>query len=491
MKKRVGGIIILFTLAAGFTGAAYWSGIQAERWHQDALAEGSKNPNFKFVSVRYERGIFSSQLTARFQFPASDESKETDPSFSIRQDIYHGPIPLAGWNVPGVPMHWGGAVMRSTLDPESGTWTRELAKLYGGQEPIVAISQIGFDGASDTQITMPPLTLSNVADLQSLNFTGLQGQFQVAPKNAAVRGKMTVAGLDIVGKPTTGEDQTPRNGNQAKLNNLAMTVNQRKGAFDLMFGESSFKVGELRIQDQAAGFPVIFTHLGMDAAVSLNPQNPQQVAIEALFKADQIATDQRSGSGSLRLALRNLDGATVARLQQWQQKLAGGSPDDPQALDELLKLVKTLLAGKPEIALDTQAKLTTEGEWQGKLTLNFQDFDIAQATQNPMGLLAALEKGLADMTVTKALLEKELDKMTEGQAAPQLQGMTAAGFIRLEGDQYKSTARFEGGKLFVNDKEIPLASTADREETTSGESDTGEADAAQQSESAAGAPDQQ
>jgi hypothetical protein len=32
--------------------------------------------------------------------------------------------------------------------------------------------------------------------------------------------------------------------------------------------------------------------------------------------------------------------------------------------------------------------------------------------------------------------------------------MMAAGFIRLEGDQYKSTAQFEGGKLLVNGKEI-------------------------------------
>ncbi|MBL8247245.1 MAG: DUF945 family protein, partial [Candidatus Competibacter sp.] len=144
MKKLAGVVVILALAAAGFTGVAYWSGMQAERWYQDALAEGSKNPNIKFTTVSYERGLLSSRSVTRVQFalPEGSASKETDPSFSIRQNIYHGPLPLAGWNAPEVPMNWGGAVVRATLDPDSSAWTRELAKLYGGQEPIVAISQV-------------------------------------------------------------------------------------------------------------------------------------------------------------------------------------------------------------------------------------------------------------------------------------------------------------------------------------------------------------
>ncbi|MBL8248053.1 MAG: DUF945 family protein, partial [Candidatus Competibacter sp.] len=356
------------------------------------------------------------------------------------------------WNAPEVPMNWGGAVVRATLDPDSSAWTRELAKLYGGQEPIVAISQVSFDGASDTLIKMPPLTLSNVSDLQSLNFAGLQGQFQVAPRGAAVRGRMTVANLDLTGKPTAGEGQPASGGDTVKLSNLSLDVNQRKGIFNLMFGETSFRIGELRVQAQATDTPVVATNLTI--ATTESPQGAQQIAADLVIKADQVSAENRSGSGSLRLALRNLDGATVLQLQQWQQKLAG-KPDDPQAMDDLLKLIKALLIGKPEFTLDTQAKLS-EGAWQGKLVLNFQDFDMMNSMRNPMGLLAMLEKGLADFTVSRALLETELNHLTEGQAAQQIEGVTAAGFLRLEGDQYKSTARFEGGKLFVNDKEIPL-----------------------------------
>ncbi len=487
MKKLVGGIIIILAAAAvGFVGSAYWFGTQAERWYRDVLAEGSKNPNVKFTTIRYERGLFASHVVTRVQLTlaGNDGLKEADPSFSIRQDIYHGPLPLAAWGASDIPMQWGGGVIRSTLDPESADWVRKLAKLYGGREPITAIMQLGFDGANETRVTMPPLTLSNIEDLQSLNFAGLQGRFRAAPHGATVQGEMTVAKLDMTVKSASAEGQTAAD-NRITLDNLTMTVNQRKGAFDLMFGESSFKVGELRVHDRASGLPVTFTHLGMDATVSLNPQNPQQVAIEALFKADRIATDKRSGSGSLRMAFRNLDGATVARLQQWQQNLSGKPGDtqalDAQALDELLNLAKALLVGKPEFMLDTQAQLTNEGDWQGKLTLNLQDFDMSQASQSATGFLAALEKGLAEMTVSKALLEKELNDATEGKAVQQLQTMTAAGFIRVEGEQYKSTARFEGGKLFVNDKEIPLASAS------TAASETGETDAAAEEETPLGA----
>jgi uncharacterized protein YdgA (DUF945 family) len=487
MKKLIGGIVIILVLAAGFVGAAYWSGVQAERWYQEAMAEGAKNPNVKLGTTRYERGLFSSQSLTRVQFALPEgESKEADPSFAIRQDIYHGPLPLAGRGVPGVPMQWGGAVVRATLDPESSAWTRELAKLYGGQEPMVAISRVGFDGASDTQITMPPLTLSNVEDLQSLKFSGLQGQFQVAPRGGAVQGRLTVASLDLVGKPTAGEGQPADGVGQVRLGDFSLDVNQRKGAFDLLYGDSSVKIGELRVQDQTTGAPFVATNLTI--AGTLSPQGAQQVAGEVVVKADQITVDQQSGSGSLKFAIRNLDGATVMQLQQWQQKLVA-QPEDPQALDELMKLFKTLLRGKPELALDSQAKLT-QGDWQGKLTLNFQDFGEVNLLVDPSGLLGALEKGVADIVASRKLIEtllisttqeqllaqaKEQGKavsesaiqtMATQQVTEQLQGLTSAGFIRLEGDQYKTTARFEGGKLFVNGQEIPLAPAADADDAT-------------------------
>jgi len=128
-----------------------------------------------------------------------------------------------------------------------------------------------------------------------------------------------------------------------------------------------------------------------------------------------------------------------------------------------LKLVKTLLRGKPEFVLDTQAKLA-QGDWQGKLTLNFQDYGDIDPAQNPAGLLSALQKGLAEISVSKTLAEtvlvgiakeqfqaqaeegseqageQAMQDMAAQQVAQQIQSMMAAGFVRLDGDRYESTA---------------------------------------------------
>lgn len=491
MNKLAGGVVgVLVIAAAGVTGAAYWSGLRAERWYEEVLAESSKSDNVNLNTVHYQRGLFSSQIVTRVEIAKPEGSESGDPSFSIRQEVYHGPLPLAGWGTPGVPMQLTGAVVRATLDPESSDWTRQLAKWYGNQEPVVAISQIAFDNASATQIIMPALTLNDVEDLQSLNFSGLQGQFQVGPKNTAVQGRLTVASLEAVGKPEVArEGQPATGGGQVHLRDLTLTVDQRKGPFDLLFGESAFRIAELRAQDQASGAPFVMT--GLSVAGSLTQQGPQQVAGEVWVKADQVTVDQQSGTGSLHLALRNLDGTTVEKLQQWQRK-AANQTDDPQALDELLALMKTLLAGKPEFMIDTQAKMT-QGDWQGQLTLNFQDFNEANLLQDPSSLLGALEKGSADVTASKTLVEtvltdqimNELQSQAEEQAPPvdpqalrnraaiqanqQLQEFIAAGFIKLDEDRYTTTARFADGKLLVNDQEIPLMSPAGMDEGEPGE----------------------
>ncbi|MBK8964571.1 MAG: YdgA family protein [Candidatus Competibacteraceae bacterium] len=480
MKKLIGVIAVALVLAAGFTGAAYWSGQKAERWYKETVVEASKHPNLKITTTRYERGVFSSKASTRYQLVLEKEAPEIpELSFSTREEIYHGPLPLAGWGVAGVPMAVTGAVVRQTLEPESSAWTRELAKLYGGQEPVVAVAQVGFDGASNTRITMPPLAAANIGELQNFDFAGLQGQFQVAPHGAAIRGNMTVASLEAVGKaPVASEGPPAAVGPRMALRDLLVTVDQRKGEFELMFGNSNFKIGELRVQDPSTGNPVVFSNLAMDATAALNAQNPQQVNVDVLFKTDRFVVEPWSGNGNMRLAFHNLDGVTLGKLEQWQQK-AATNPDDPQVLNELLRLVKALLRGKPEFALDTQAKLT-QGDWQSKLVLNFQDFGDIDPLQNPGALIGALEKGVAEVTVAKSLAEAVLTSTAKEQlrtqaggpggltgeqaiqnaaaqqVAAQLKDMVATGFIQLEGDRYRSTARFENGKLLVNDKEIPL-----------------------------------
>jgi len=326
---------------------------------------------------------------------------------------------------------------------------------------------------------MPPLAANEVGELQSVNFGGLQGQFQIAPRGAGIQGSMNAPTFEAAGKAVPDSQEKPATaGPRINLRNLTMTVNQRKGAFDLMLGDSTFKIAELSVQDPSVGKPVVFSNIGADTTAALSPKNSRQVNIDMLVKTEKVAADPWNGSGSLRMAFHNLDGGATRKLQEWQQN-AAAKADDPQTLDELMKLLKTLLAGKPEVVFDSQAKLD-QGDWQGKLTLNFQDYGDIDPLQNPVALMGALEKGLAEMSASKKLVEavltsavkeqlrtqakeqgnlmgeKNIEATAAQQVAQQLQGMVASGFIRLVGDRYQSIARFEKGQLLLNDKPMPL-----------------------------------
>ncbi|PIE82735.1 MAG: hypothetical protein CSA09_05440 [Candidatus Contendobacter odensis] len=478
MSKLAGTVALIVILAGvGFASTSYWAGMQAEHRYQEDLAKLSKNSELselKISTARYERGIFSSRAVTRVESAQleNEDGSTTNPSFSILQEIYHGPIPFAGRGVAGISLAPCLAVIRATLDTESSEWTQKLAKLYGDQEPLTVISQLGFDGSSDNYIEMPPLALQDVEDLKDLKFSGLQGYFRVAAKNTAVKGNLNISSLEIVGKTADGAETTPDDLAKITLRDLAAFADQYKGDFDLMFGDSGFKIGELDIQAQNEAHPVIMS--GLTITGSMNQQTPKQVTFDMLFNADKIVIDQHSGTGNLKINVSNLDGATVQQIQQWQDKM-GNQPQNALAMMEVLPILKRLLDGKPTVSLTSQGN-TSDGQWQSELTLEFQSPGNFTPAQNFSQFLKALHKGKAHIVVSKKLVETvmtqsitnelrmknpQLDDAQLGERAvkqtqQRLQGFSMMGFIELDNDQYKSTARFENGKLFINTKEIPL-----------------------------------
>lgn len=464
MNKLLGGSLGVIAVAAlGVSGAAYWSGIQIERWYQEALAASAQQTeDIKLTTVRYQRGLFSSQVTTAVRASAEDG---TDLSFAIHQQVYHGPLPFAG----GGMLRLGMGTVRTTLDLQSSAWTRQLGKWYGNQEPIVALSQIDFAGDSTTTITMPPLRLENTEDLQKLDYAGLQGNLRIAAQGAEVQGNFQVASLEITGKPQEGATS----GDLVELRDLQANINQRQGAFGLLFGESTFNLAKLHIQDPGQA-PFSISALKVSGA--LTQQSPQLVAAEFRATAAQVSAEQQQGSANLLIALRNLDGATVAQLQKWQEKMTSAA-DGGQNVDEGVALLKALLTSKPQFSVDAQAT-TQEGASQVQITLNFQDFDSANVLQNPMTLLGGLETGSADFAAPKTLVEQILVNQTleqltasadgqgtdaqalETQAAAQvdqeIKQWLAAGFIKFDANRYVSNVRFADGKLAVNGQNIPL-----------------------------------
>lgn len=468
MKKFLVVLGVTLLLAAGLTGAAYWSGQQAEHWYRQILAESARQSGLHITLTSYQRGWFSSTATTHYQNQsnttdhalAAPDTETTDLSFSTHETIYHGPLPLMAWGVPGVSPTPAATVIRQTLVPDSSPWTRKLAEWYGNQEPLTVVTRVGFDGASASRVTMPPLTLNQIANqaandpmpLQNLDFSGLNGQFQMTPGGATVQGDLSVAQLAATAQAKTADAANEAAAIQrVTLRDLRLTANQRKSAFDLLLGDTHFQLGELRIEDAAGAAPALLSRLRLDTTSVVNPQNPQQIDAEVKMQVDKVEIPPWNGVGNFRLALQRLDGAALSQFQQWRDQLPTDSSDPQAAQGEvaaLLTLARGLLRGEPELQFDTQGRLAQD-DWQGQLRLNFQDYATdGDLAQNPASLLGALRHGSLDLTVAKGLAELLIPE--------QITALVAAGLVQLHDGHYQVQARFDNGQLLVNGHPIPL-----------------------------------
>ena len=152
-----------------------------------------------------------------------------------------------------------------------------------------------------------------------------------------------------------------------------------------MFGESSLKIGGTAGPGSTSENAICDRQSERDR--ESESDDPEQVAGEVIFKADKVTVGQQSGTGSVQLALGNLDGPTAAQIEQWQQK--------PQARRSA---GTRRLAGTDEGVAARQAGIRARHSGHpgprrvaGKLTLNFQDPGAINPAQDPMSLLGALE----------------------------------------------------------------------------------------------------
>ena len=163
MKRIVIVILGVLGLAIiGLAGSAYWVGLSTEKQYQNYVNQSSGNPNVRVTSADYRRGWWTSEAVTRFDIEGTrpQEGKPQHVSFSLRQEIDHGLLPIAWWLRHGFSPRPVQVVVRTVLVQDSD-WTRELAALYGSREPLVIISVIALNGSSEHTVTMPPLDITD------------------------------------------------------------------------------------------------------------------------------------------------------------------------------------------------------------------------------------------------------------------------------------------------------------------------------------------
>ncbi|MEE4376231.1 MAG: YdgA family protein [Candidatus Competibacteraceae bacterium] len=463
-------LIVLVLLVGGLAGASYWAGVQAERLYKDYLEQGSQDPKITLTQDAYQRNLFSSEALTQLTLTGNqlDGNQATQQvSLPLRQEIYHGPVPIGWWWQGHFTLQPMQAVVRTVLGPElAGRATLDM--LFDGREPLTVVSYVALDGSILNRITIPYLDVTERLNLSALSFSGLRGDLQVAPLGRSVKGKLNAQALYAM--------LSKESGSTLRFINLHLTMDQRFGEFGFMVGDSVLGLETLETTNLFGDVPG--TLKLSDLVLHTNIKERESWIDSGISLAVKELTWNQATVGSVQfqLSANHLDGATLAQLRQWNRQYSGND-DDPAAINALLKVLPALLRDNPELVWEMRAN-ALEGDLQANAKIVLQDPGPIEP-RNPVQWLNALANANAELSISRALLEasftnivkaqliaaairegeepddQELTDIAILQTQRQLAQLHATRWLLLEGESYRTQARFEQGRLFVNDTEIP------------------------------------
>jgi len=463
-------LIVLVLLAGGLAGSSYWAGVQAERLYQHYLEQGSQDPKITLTQDSYQRNLFSSealtQLTLKGnQLDGNQATKQI--ALPFRQQIYHGPIPIGWWLQGHFTVQPMQAIVRTVLGSEVAGRTA-LNVLFDEREPLTIVSYIALDGGILNRITIPYLDITERLNLSALSFSGLRGDLQVAPLGRSVKGKLNAEALYAV--------LSKEAGSTLRLIDLHLTMDQRYGEFGFMVGDSVLGLETLETTNLFGDVPGTLKLSDLVLRTNIKERGNWIDSGFSLAIKELTWNQAKVGSVQFQLSANRLNGATLAQLRQWNQQYSS-IDDNPSAITALLNVVPTLLRDNPELVWEVKAN-APEGDLHANAKVVLQDPGPFQP-QNPVQWLNALANANAELAISRALLETSLTNIVKAQLIAtaiqegqepddqeltdlailqtqrQLAQLQATRWLLLEGETYRAQARFEQGRLFLNDTEIP------------------------------------
>ncbi|MGN6525651.1 MAG: YdgA family protein [Burkholderiaceae bacterium] len=156
---------VVAAACAAYVGAAVVGGQKVEKALRAVpVAAQAQWPMVKVTEERYDRGLFTATHTVTLRVgcdAAAAAASAPQASITVVQHVKHGPFPgFAGF---------GAATVDTELALDKGT-RQELVKFTGTEQPLRVHTDVAFDGATHTHLT--------IASFRSPDATGPQVAFQ-------------------------------------------------------------------------------------------------------------------------------------------------------------------------------------------------------------------------------------------------------------------------------------------------------------------------
>lgn len=489
MKKGVIIVVVLLLVVIGlWGGATYWFGVKTEQQYQMLLQKASQSRHLKFVNESYQRGFLSSKARSIMQIQSSPGVTPDDQPIKITLEhtITHGPFPIINSAQGDSQFKPLMAVFDTKIvfAPETQAQFKEVLAQVPELGSIRDQTTLYLDGNGEEKFVVPPFKRSfGGEDKVAVDWKGLTLQVNFTSDLKGFKGTLNVPGVDVVGKDIN-----------LKVREVKSDFNMKEGLGDLSLGDASLSLSDLEFVETEEERPTTFYLRGVNVHTSNKAAGDNINSLLAIRTDQMKLEDIQYGPGVFELEFRNLDAASIAKLQKMLREV-DAQPQQQQSEEaaEMLSLAKygEILAGllrkSPEIEITKFDVKTTEGDFTAKAKVSFDgtkagpDFNIL-ALANAISAQADCKVGerllrrLLSVTTKDNIIaemkeksgdddseldselpdEKELNALVSSAVEEQLKGLMQQGLLQKADGEYRSSASYKAGQIVLNGRPISL-----------------------------------
>jgi uncharacterized protein YdgA (DUF945 family) len=484
MKKTVGILSgLAIAIAVVTTAGAWYTGKQLPKELEYSINRGNTELQKALVGsggslsvelVSLEQHLFTS--TAQYRLKAKDinlgNGKVANFEFGVTDQIEHGPFPWS--RVKALKLMPVMAVLNSTLRKDE--FTAPWFAAAGEQVPLTAQSSLGYGGNVDSDVRLAPVNFNN-ANGSSFEFSGMHMAFSGDREGKASKfhgnaERLLVKQVVVDQPPVTFDLQGLKVGGNLLATKFDAIY---AGNFDLSLAETKVTVGPKQ---------QVLLIKGLEQNLLQTVDGPETVGGRVEYKTADITWDGRAvGNAQMAISMKSISAPALQALSKWYQEhlpefeaaAAAGQPLPQIQMDDAQKArfhgyLQTLLAAKPQVALENLSFKTANGESRFNLSMDFAapaTFDLPpdqltkQLISEVKSKLSLSKPMIGDLATLQALLDGQTDAQAiamQSSQAGEMLGMMAlqSGMATVQGSEVVASLHYADGMVDFNGKKMTV-----------------------------------
>jgi len=425
MKRLI--IALAVVLVAVVAAAPFATGYLMESTLADAGDFPGTRDAFDLEVTDYQRGYLESQATSELVVRLPEEEP-------VRLKLEHRIDQM-----PGIDGRY--ATVHTRWEPQDPEIRKELAKVFGEDEPFELTTVLYVTGASHSTGRIPAI------DQQGVSFTGADvvldttagGRFDYRIDGERLAVDDTAEGVDA-GTGVTAEG-------------LRVVASGRVAEDGFVWdSDARMEMSRLDIREPNGGGRIEDLTVSVDSA-----RDDDLWGFSIGYEVGKVAIDgQKFRDGELRIAVERLDAEAVRkmvkRLEDLQELAAQGVDIEQAAGEAMMEELPAMIGQGPRIAIESFKGTTVEGRTDMTLAATLPA-DVVQGEPNPMMWMAMLSALVVEgsVEIPLALLEKQAGMVGGGTSAQkQLAPLVSQGWVKIEDGVVSTTLDYRQGNLKLN-----------------------------------------